>query len=106
MSAQIGSCVEQQLVLSIVMPTEREAHMLGWFRRWYVPRAEYDRLVEDYSLHVGQLRTRLRLLEAQQTIDQMCSLEAFEICDELPNLAKATTVDNIIKVDFRRRIQA
>jgi len=80
--------------------------MLGWFRRWYVPRAEYDRLLEDYSLHIGQLRTRVRLLEAQPTIDELCSLEAFEICDELPNLAKKTTVDNIIKVDFRRRIQA
>lgn len=80
--------------------------MFDWLRKWYVPRAEHQRLMHDYSLEIAQLRVRIRHLEAQQPLDEMCWLAAFEVCEELPDVKNETNVQNVIRVDFRRRFQA
>jgi hypothetical protein len=82
--------------------------MSFWFRKWFVLRAEYQKMVDDHAKEVAGLRRTIQKLRDAQEIETLCSLEAFEVLDnEIETPSKPPPPEtNVVVVDFRRRFRA
>lgn len=82
--------------------------MSYWFRKWFVPRAEYQKMVDDHAQEVADLRRAIQKLRDAQEIATLCSLEVFEVTDyEIETPSKPPPPEtNVVVVDFRRRFRA
>lgn len=69
------------------------------FRRWYVPRADYLRMMELHAMEIAELRAKVEQLEAARAAESFRSLEEFELADFID--VPPVTVSNVVNVDFR-----
>jgi hypothetical protein len=75
--------------------------MQDWFRRWYVPRAEFLRMTEYYSDEIAELRARVHELESQLKSEAAFSLDDFGFVHIVEDTPPARP-SNVIPVDFRK----
>jgi hypothetical protein len=88
--------------------SERGQTMSYWFRNWFVPRAEFQKMVDDHATEVADLRRTIQTLREAQEIESVCSPEDFEVGDTgiEPPAEPPPPETNVVVVDFRRRFRA
>lgn len=82
--------------------------MSYWFRLWFVPRAEYQKMVDEHAREVADLRRRIQKLRDAQGNKSVSSLADCEAGDKQiePPSAPPPPETNVVVVDFRRRFRA
>ena len=88
--------------------SERGQTMSYWFRNWFVPRAKFQKMVDDHAREVAGLRRTIQKLRDAQEIEPVCSLAEFEVWDnriETPPEPPPLET-NVVVVNFRRRFHA
>jgi hypothetical protein len=75
--------------------------MQDWFRKWYIPRAEYCRMREYYADEITKLLAKVGELEDLLYVETVLSLDDFESEPKKTALPSVPS-SNVIIVDFRR----
>ncbi|UVC12363.1 hypothetical protein IHQ71_30585 (plasmid) [Rhizobium sp. TH2] len=82
--------------------------MCYWFRLWFVPRAEYQKMVDDHATEVADLRRTIQKLRDAQENESVFSLADCEVGDKRiePPSEPPPPETNVVVVNFRRRFRA
>lgn len=81
--------------------------MSDWFRRWYVPRAEYQKMVEYYSRQIAELHQVIHDLKLDADAHALQSQTNFDVWKDERSRERDTVTGpkktNVVVVNFNQR---